>query len=807
MMSGILQDLRVAQRTLARNRGPAFVIVLTLAVTIAAVTVIISTIDMTWHMLPVADRDGLVLVASTDSRRMQAQAGGAGAALRAGVSIPDLVDWSTRTSTFDRLSALAFGGATLTDTGVPLRVSTARVTADLLPTWGVSPVLGRTFRTEEGRPGAQPVALLTHAFWQNQLGGQPTVLGQTVTLDGTAHTIVGVLPERASIGFFRQTDLMVPLSLDPLRSARDERTLFVTGKLKPGITRAQAAADLSAIAQTLQREHPATNEHIGAMVQPLIEASGMNVRFLIFVLGLIAALLGAMACTNVANVILAQAMSRRHELAVRAALGASRLRRVRQLMVEHLLTSLAGGIGGVALAWAAIALLRRLAGGAFGFGEMEINERVLFASVAVSLLAPLGFGLLPALRLSRVAPDELRAAGRSAGARRGGRLTRNIVTPLQVGIAMVLMIQIGLLARTAWRLSTLDAGLDPAQLLTFRVDLSGSQHASPEATNRFVRHLMERLESLPGVASAGITDRLPIADREQTVAFSVEGMPSELKPVAARAAVSSRYLQTMRISLIRGREISEADVIDGSAVALVNAEAARRYWQGADPIGRRVAFESGDWLTIIGIAANVRNSDADQGPLPEVYVPSSRRPTPAMAVVVRSEGPDPVRLVPSIRAQVAHIDRALPIFDVASMNQVMFDDLAGTLVLVTMLGTIAVVAICLAASGVYGVVSQAVAQRTREIGVRIALGASPRAVVRMVMGQGTVPILSGAALGLALALALAYAISASITEVEFRDPLNYIAVTAAILLVTLAASYLPARRASRVDPMVILRYE
>jgi predicted permease len=815
-----MSDLGYAIRTLTRHPGPTMVVVLTLAVAIAATAVIYSAIDTVWNFIPIVKRGGLAYVATTDTRAVGSDGDGRSVVFRTPSSVPDLADWSARSTTFEELAGFEMGTANLTGIDVPIRVSANRVTANLPALWGFTPILGRVFRPEEGQAGATRATLLTHGFWQRQFLSNAGILGQSLLLDGVPHTVIGVLPPVAGTGLFKDVDVFVPLVLDPLRTGRDQRNVIVTGRLKPGVTRAQAAADLDAIARRLQVEHPETNQRIGASVLPLIESSGFNVRLLLSLLGMIALLVLIVACANVANIMVAQSLGRRHELAIRTALGASRVDRIRQLMTECTLLSLTAGAVGLLLAAWGVDALRWLGGDSFGFAEIRISGRVLVAGLLTALVAPLGFGLLPALGAAAPDPQELKDGARDAGATVRNRRTRSIIVGLQAGAAMVLMVQIGLLVRTTWALSEIRPGFDPAQVLTFHVGLPGSKYQEPAAIDRFSSEVMARLRALPGIASVGIVDRLPIVDSEPMVRLTVEGQapaPLETRPLVARSAIAGDYLMTLRIPIRRGRAFSETEMTNASPVALVNEEAARRYWPGRDPLGSRVAVDAGvsdstrgltpAWLTVVGIVGNLRNSDIDQGPLPLVYVSTARQPSAEFGVVVKTSVADPLQLVPAIRTQVAGIDRDQPIHDVATMSQVLFDDLGSTYVLAAMLTVIGLVALLLSAAGIYGVVSHAVAQRRREIGVRLALGARPGAIVRMVVGHGTKPVIAGSLIGLLAAVALAFWSATALSDIEARDPLNYIVVTVLIAVVALAASYLPARRAASIDPVVALRQE
>jgi predicted permease len=801
------------------------VVVLTLAVAIAATAVIYSAIDTVWHFIPIVKRGGLVYVATTDTRAVGSDAGGRSVVYSTPSSVPDLADWSARSSAFEEFAGFEMDTANLTGIDVPIRVSALRVTANLPALWGFTPTLGRTFRPEEGQAGATRATLLSQGFWQRQFSSNAGILGQSLLLDGVPHTVVGVLPQVAGTGLFKDVDVFVPLVLDPLRTGRDQRSVIVTGRLKPGVTRAQAAGDLDAIARRLQAEHPETNGRIGASVLPLIESSGFNVRLLLSLLGAIALLVLIVACANVANIMVAQSLGRRHELAIRTALGASRADRIRQLMTESTLLSLTAGALGLLLAAWGVDALRWLGGDSFGFAEIRISGRVLVAGLLTALVAPLGFGLLPALGSAAPDPQELKDGARDMGASLRNRRARSVIVGLQAGAAMVLMVQIGLLVRTTWALSEIRPGFDPAQVLTFHVGLAGSTYQEPGAIDRFTGEVVSRLRALPGVASVGIVDRLPVVDSEPLARLTVEGAapaPVEKRPLVARSAIAGDYLTTLRIPTISGRSFSEAEIVNVSPVALVNEEAAKRYWPGRDPLGARIALDvpvpgsdpvtRGDsrgltpaWLTVIGVVGNLRNSDIDQGPLPQVYVSTTRQPSAQFGVVVKTAVADPLQLVPAIRTQVAGVDRDQPIHDVATMSQVLFDDLGSTYVLAAMLTVIGLVALLLSAAGIYGVVSHAVAQRQREIGVRLALGARPGAIVRMVVGHGTKPVIAGSLIGLLAAVAIAFWSATTLPEIDARDPLNYIVVAVMIAAVALAASYLPARRAAAIDPVAALR--
>jgi putative ABC transport system permease protein len=814
LLDDVSRDLRYAVRMFAKHPAFTVIVVLTLALGIGATTVIFSTIDAVQHFIPIANRNGLVYAVSIDTRVIQRGSERRSVVLRGPVSVPDFADWIARSSTFEQFAGFVMGSANLTGIKPPLRISVIRVTPNLGELWGFRTVLGRGLSSSEGVAGAEPVTLLSYRFWQLQFSANPAVLGQRLRLDGVPHTIVGVLPPAAGTGLFRNVDLFTPLIVDPLRGERSERAVFVTGRLKPGVSREQASSDLARIARQLESEHPQTNQHIGALVAPLIEASGFNVRILLSLLGLIALLVLMVACANVVNIIVAQSLSRQHEFALRAALGASRLDRVRQLMMESALVSAAAGALGVVLAVWGVGVLRWLAGDSFGFADIRVNGRVVAVGLATAAAASFFCGIVPAIRLPIPGAQELGDIVRTSGAIGRGRRTRTIIVGVQAAAAMILMVQIALLVRTTWNLNRVPSGFDPSGVITFRASLSGQRYAQAPAIERFTSDLIARLRTAPGVASVGIVDRLPVADSESMVRLTVEGappVPLETRPLVARSAVSGDYFAAMRIPVVQGRAFSTGEMSSVAAVALINVEAARRFWPGRDPLGARIALDAAAgqerWLQIVGVVGNLRNSDVDQGPLPQVYVSLSWQPTGDIAVVVKSAGENPLQLVPAIRMQVTQIDSDQPIHDVVTMRKVLFDDLASTYVLTALLSVIGFIALCLSAAGIYGIVSYSVAQRWREIGVRMALGAQPGRIVRMVVAHAAKPVAVGSLLGFVVAVFVAFAIASGVPEFEARDPVNYAGVVATISLVAFAASYLPARRAASVNPLDSLRQQ
>jgi len=808
VIDNLSRDLRHAGRQLRRAPGPAAVMVLTLAVAIGATAIVYNTIDVVWRMVPVAT-ERVVLVASTDPRPSQAQSGMSGGLALTGTSVPDLVDWTAQATTVEEFGAFRYGSATLTGLDAPVRASVVYATTNLLSMWGLDVARGRGFAAGEGRTGAAPVALLTPKFWQRQFSSSPDVLGQSVLLNGVPHTIVGVLSTKADTRLFGRSDVMVPQVLDAAGTARDERRLYVTARLKEGVTREMAAAELDAIAKQLRTQYPHTNARTSVVVRPLIELTGGETPFVLFLLALIAVLILAMACANTSNVILAQAASRQHERSLRAALGASRFDHVRLFMIESVVVSAAAGAVGLLLASWGIDGIRWLAGP--DFGESSVNGTLVLVVTATSFVVPFAFALLPALRSSRPDPIHLNESSRLVSTGSGQR-ARSLLVGVQVALAMVVTIQVVLVGRTAWNLRTAEYGFDPARVMTFRMDLPEERFPDPTQVTQFYTDLLARIEAIPGVISTAAINRLPIGDRELSARVTIEGLPpvaDDERPFAAVATVTREYFRTLRVPLLRGRGLSEADFGRGPAVALVSEEAARRLWMGADPLGSHITLAGAPLPTtpvlVVGIVANARSSNLDPRVMPYVYVPSSWYAERAMAVLVRTDNADPVQVAPAIRAQAAQLNPNEPIFAVSSMEQVLFEDRSGMYTIAGLLAGIAFIALCLTATGIYGVLSYSVAQRTREIGVRMALGARPRVILQMVVRQGAAPILAGGMVGLLVALGLAYLMTTSTSFVDARDPRGYAVVIVSMVLIAFTASYVPARRATKVDPIVTLR--
>jgi putative ABC transport system permease protein len=805
--------MRLALRSLWRNPAPTSVIVFTLAVAIGVSTVIATTVDSVWHAMPVADTAGLIFVSSTDPRPSEARAGMVGDMAITGTSIPDLVDWAARSTTIQDFAAFQYGTATLTGLDAPERASLVRATANLPAQWQIPIAIGRSFQPDDGRIGAPRVALLAERYWRERFAARRDVIGSNVFLDGVPHTVVGVMPAATGRGIFVDTDMWVPQELDAARTSRDARTLFVSARLKPGVTMEQAERDLTAVANRLKGEYPATNAQTGIVVRPLMELLGGGIRFLLLLLVLLAGIVVAMACTNVSNIVLAQISALRRELSLRTVLGAGRWDHVKQIMAEGFVLSAAAGLLGLVLGASGLSILKWLGGPqARVLTDAAINTRIVAVGAFTAFVIPFAFSLVPALRGWRPDVNDLRQGGRAT--RGPGHRTRTVLVALQVGFAVIVLVQVVLIGRMAWTINRGTFGIDPTQVLTFKMDVSPARVPNADAVTRFYSALVQRIGALPGVTSVGAINRLPISDRDLTVRVRVAGAPPvapESLPSLMLGSVNLDYLRTMRVPVLRGRAFESSDFDGGQPAAIVSEDAARQLWPQGDALGSRatltMAGEPDRTVTVVGIVANLRSADVFRRSLAQVYVPWTIRTDRAMAFAVRTNAADPSSLAPAVRAAAAALEPNEPIFAVSSMEQVIFNDTASQYILTGLLMAVGVLALCLAAAGIYGVLSYLVIQRTPEIGVRMALGARPSTVLRMVVSQGAWPLIGGWLLGLPLALPIAFTMARAFAFITASDPLNYIVVLSSIAVVAFASCYLPARRASRVDPVIALRTE
>jgi putative ABC transport system permease protein len=810
------QDLRFGLRVWTRQPGLTLVVLLTLALGIGANTALFSVINaVLLRPLPFPGAERLVRVWGVD----EAQAKLAGDAGRNdyGASPIDFLDWRAQSHAFEELAVYSSGGSTLiTGDEGSVQVRGAGVSHNFFTMLGVSPVLGRFFELDGTGKPEDKVVVLGEALWRRQFGADPSVLGRTVTLAGAPCTIIGVAPVGLEPPLFHARgapDLWRSVPLNEPPSLRGARWYAVLGRLREGVTVAQAQAELDAINQRLEKDYPATNTGRSVRVMPLVESLVQEVRpALLLLLGAVGFVL-LIGTANVANLLIARSVTRQRELAIRSTLGASRGRLLRQLLVESLLVALMGGALGLLLALWLTDLLVSLSGsGMPRLQSVHVDGRVLAFTLAVSLSSGLLFGLLPALQGSRMA---LQAAsglpGRAVSAGRSHRWSRQALVAGEVALSLVLLVGAGLLLQTFWRLQRVDPGFQPQQVLTLELTTPRPWTTTPEEVLATSQRILSEVRSLPGVVEAGSMSLLPLSNVDACQPVRVEKRPlgREAPPCAEVRTSSPGYFRAMGLPLLSGRLFDARDTQGQPPVVVINSAMARRFFPGEDPLGRRIAAgpaKEPTWMEIVGVVGDVRHFGPAKEPAPEFYKAQFQDPVWSYWLVVRSER-EASHIFTSVREAIRRIDPEIPVFNVRTAEELLSGSVSQPRFRALLLGTFAALAMLLAAMGIAGVVSWSVVQRTREIGIRVALGAQPRDVLRMVMGQGLAAVLVGVVLGLAGALALTRVLDGLLFGLTATDPLTFAAGVAALTGTALLASYLPTRRALRIDPAEALRLE
>jgi predicted permease len=735
------------------------------------------------------------------------------------------VDWREQNQVFEHLVAYEQTSANLQDADTPLRVRSVNAEPDLFDMLGVEPLMGRTFLQGEDQPGEPPVVVLSEALWERRFGANPGLLGQAVRINGQSHTVIGIMP--ASFRFpagSARADLWLPLRLPP-NQAHNRATHFlgVVARLKPGTDLAAAQSQMSEIAHRLAERYPEEQGGGGAWVRPLHEEVVGRVQPLLYVLFGAVGFVLLIACANLGNMLLARAADRSHEVAIRSALGASRGRLVRQFFTEAVLLSCAGGLVGILLAHWGVDILVALAGPHIPRStEIRIDGGVLVFLVAVASLAGIGFGLAPALLASKT--DLVSGLGTGGGRVRDSKQRRKVRSILVVGelaLAFVLLMGSGLLIRTLVHLHKTDSGMVTENVLTMRMSLPADKYPGAKATD-FYRDVLERVETMPGVSAVGFNSRLPLDGYGLSGRFAIQGQPwgrPGTEPHAQMRLVSSGYFSVLGIPVVRGRDFSKRDDANSQPVVIINETLARRYYLDEDPLGRIIQTPTAPELflrpkerqmTIVGIVADVKAAGLHRQPQPELYFPYRQIQQfdilASMSLAVRAQIPG-ASLTRAIRSAVRSVDPAQPVYSVKTMDQVVSDSLSSSRIVSWLFGSFAAIALLLAVTGIYGVISFLVAQRTKEFGVRTALGARPGDVLRDVLSKGMLLVCMGLALGVAGALAVTRILSGMLFSVTPTDVPTYIAVSVILAAVALAACAVPARRAMQVDPIETLRYE
>ena len=811
-MGTIWQDLRYALRMLIKSPGFTFVAVLALALGIGANSAIFSVVNaVLLRPLPFKDPDRLVIL----WEKSQTQ--------DTSVAYPNFLDWREQNSVFESITAYRRDSFNLTGAGEPERLAGRLVTGNFFETLGVRPFAGRNFVAQDDEPASAPAVVLGYGFWQRRFGGDASVVNRQLTLNDKSYTVVGITP--ADFTFGSDTDVYVPIGLSvaevPFYKERGSHPgLWVTARLKPGVGMEQARAELDTIMARLGQQYPETNKGRRIHIESLYENTVQDVRpALLILLGAVGFVL-LIACANVANLLLARSAARQKEIAIRTALGASRWRIMRQLLTESLLLGVMGGALGLLLAlWGTDLLIAVAPEGVPRLSDASIDLRVLGFTFGVAALTGLVFGLAPALQASKTDLNEsLKETERGSTGRR--QALRGALVVSEVALALVLLIGAGLMVKSLWQLQRIDTGFDPSHVLALQLSLKGERAADPQKVQNFIAQVEARVKSLPGVEAVAFTNGLPFAGAAEQ-GFQIVGRPlpgDDPTPYSAvRYTTSPDYLQALGIALRRGRYFTEQDRPDSTPVIVIDETLARKYFADEDPLGQHLQL--GDpkmpQFEIVGVVGHVKHYGLDgEVPVePQFYfalgqVPASLMPVIAngISVVARTQV-EPQSLAAQVRGQILAVAPDQPVFNVRAMKEMIAESIAPRRFSMFLLLVFAVVALVLAAVGIYGVMAYSVTQRTHEIGIRMALGAQAADVLRMILRQGLFLILAGIALGLAFAFALTRVLASLLYGVSATDPLTFAAISLLLVTVALLACYLPARRATKVDPMVALRYE
>ena len=809
-MGTLWQDLRYAVRMLLKKPGLTFIAVLTLALGIGAVSSIFSVVNaVLLRPLPYPEAEQLVRVGGINLKTGK----GPGT-----LSPPDFYDWQARNNVFESMAVYDGWSPSLTRQGEPERITAARVSANFFNVLRVSPQLGRAFLPQEEQRGNHLAVILSHKLWQRRFGADREIIGKTITLNGESYAVVAVMPPDfemprfSGIGF-EEPELWAPFAPDLSQWGRSGRSVDAAiGRLKPGVGLQQAQAEMLSIGQALQQQYPESNINASIGVVSLHEQLVGNVRrpLLIFLVAVSLVLL--IVCANVANLQLARSMARKKEMAVRTALGASRLRIIRQLLTESILLSVVGaGFGLLLSLWATDFLVALGSDSIPHPGKIGIDARVLGFTLLLTVLTGILFGLAPALHASKTDLNQAlkEGGGKGTGGSTRSRL-RSLLVVSEIALSLLLLVGAGLLIKSFLRLQDVSPGFNPRNVLTMYVFLPGAKYGEDQQQSAFFDESLQRIQALPGVEAVGVTSNLPISGNYDRVGLYVEDRPvasREDVPDIERYMINNDYFKAMDVPLHEGRSFGTQDIAESLPVALINETAARRYWPNESAIGKRIRTDpESPWRTIIGVAGDVRHYNLETDVSMQLYLPYKQVPTQMMTFVVRTKD-NPSGQAAAVRNQIWAVDKDQPVYNVKTMQQLVTESVAQRRFTMLLLGLFAVIAMFLSMVGIYGVMSYTVSQRIQEIGIRVALGAQGRDVLKLILGHGMMLALMGVGLGLGGAIVTTRIISSLLYGVTATDPLTFASVAIALTGAAFIACYIPARRATRVDPMVALRYE
>ncbi len=805
-----LQDVRYGARVLRKAPGFTITALLTLALGIGANTALFSAVyGVLLRPLPFSDASRLVVMNETTPR-----------VGRVAVSFPNFLDWRAQARSFSAIAAATGVGFDLTGVDRPRSISGQAVTANFLPMLGVHPLLGRNFTAKEDQPGTARVVLLSYALWQSEFGAKTDVVGRTLSLDGHGYTVIGVLPQQ--FRWIEKTEVLEAMGAwatnnPDYRNRGDRGDTAVIGRLKPHVELPQARAEMEGIAARLARLYPEANDQFGVALQPIRDVFVGEIRPAVLVLFAAAGFVLLIACANVGNLFVMRGISRARELSLRIAVGASAQRIIAQMIAESLLITTVGGLAGLAVAAAAIAgLVKLIPADLLAGATVSLNGPALFFAIGLVAVCAFVFGLAPAMQARRRdVQSELQERGRSTSA--GARSTqwREFLVAGEVALALILLIGAGLMTRSLSRLLAVDAGIRTEHVLTMHISLREAQYDKDPVILNFWTQLLERISNLPGIAATALGTNLPLTDDHSRTDITIEGMalpkPGSF-PHPDMHAVSRGYVKTLGIDLIQGRSFTEADNEHAPLVAMINSRLAQQYFGGSGALGKRIMLghlateRAPKWITIVGVLHDTKLYGLASPSRLEVYLPLRQNVTGSMTLAVRSTR-DPSAVASDIRSIVSSIDRDQPITESATMHQLLQDSIWSQRTTFTLLGFFSAIAVLLAAVGIYGVISYSVAQRTQEIGIRLALGAQPVDVLKMVLAQGAKLSIAGLVIGLLMGAGLTRLMSKLLYSVSALDPVTFTLMTVTVAAIALLACYIPARRSLHIEPMTALRCE
>lgn len=821
-MHTLWQDIRYGARMLLKNPGITFVVILALALGIGANTAIFSVVNaVLLRPLPYPEPDSLLFLNERSPVLDEMS-----------ISYPNFTDWRNQNHVFEKIGVYNRESYNLTGAGEAERILTAQASADLFYALRVNAAVGRVFTNEEDQPGGTPVVVLSHGLWQRRFGGQMSILNQPLTLNGKSYTVIGVMPQ--GFQYPSRVEMWVPvgqLSGDPNWKERGNHPgLYAVARLKPGATLAQAQADMENIATNLEKQYPDSNAGNRVRIRTLMETYVSDVRSALWVLFGAVAFVLLIACANIANLLLARATARQKEMAIRSAMGAGRWRIARQLLTESVLLSITGGILGLLIARWCVDFILYISPNAIPRSkEISLDWRVLAFTIGVSFLTGILFGLVPAMQAGVVDVHEtLKETGRGTTRR---HWLRSSLVVVEVASTLVLLIGAGLMIRSFYRLQNVNPGFSYARLASFTVSLPEKKYVNEDQTIPFYKRLLENTRTLPGVEAVAAASGLPLGNNGWQTSFVVDGQPRpprDQTPLMEACTVTPDYFRAMNIPLLRGRYFTDQDdrsflagrdlskldegarFVAGVNSIIIDEEFARRHWPNEDAVGKRIKMGGDDspvFLTVLGVVGRVKmeglsqDSNRVQG-----YFPFWQLPFNGMTVIIKATG-DPNQLIASAREQVKQLDPEQPIYNIKTMDEIRAESVSGERLNLTLFSIFAGIALVLAVVGIYGVMSYTVTQRTHEIGIRMAIGAQQRDVFKMVLGQGMMLALIGIAIGLVGAFALTRLMASMLFGVTATDPATFAAIAVLLTAVALMACYLPGRRATKVDPVISLRYE